>query len=75
MIRIKKEYIGRVIIKGSNKYELTEDMTQKQILFIKNMVSPHFIEDDIIDVGDEYRNVEVDKVIKDEPIKKSRKKQ
>ena len=53
MERIKKEYVGTTIKKGISTYVLREDMTQKEIAFIKNMVSPHFVEEV---VEEEIRN-------------------
>jgi len=44
MERIKKQHLGKVIVKGNQRIELTEDLSQKQILFIKNIISKDFVE-------------------------------
>ena len=44
MERIKIEHLGKVIVKGNQRIELTEDLSQKQILFIKNIISKDFVE-------------------------------
>tara|TARA_R110000803_G_scaffold150192_1_gene215601 strand:+ start:3682 stop:3888 length:207 start_codon:yes stop_codon:yes gene_type:complete len=44
MERIKIEHLGKVIVKGNQRIELTEDLNQKQILFIKNIISKDFVE-------------------------------
>jgi hypothetical protein len=45
MLRIKKIHIGKNIIKGSTSIILSENLTQKELLFIKNMVCSDFIEE------------------------------
>lgn len=45
MLRIKKIHIGKNIIKGSTSFILNESLTQKEMLYIKNMISSDFIEE------------------------------
>ena len=45
MLRLKKEHIGKVITKGNDRITLTEEMSQKQLLYVKNMISAEFVED------------------------------
>ena len=55
-LRIKKEHLGKIIGRGNDTYILTSDLSQKQLMFIKNMVSSSFVEDVIekpIEVLDE----------------------
>jgi hypothetical protein len=71
MYRIKKEYIGKNIIKGSNNILLRDDMTDKEILYVKNIISPHFVEE----VIEEVIQVKIEEgKITEEPIKRKRKK-
>ncbi len=44
MFKIKPEYIGNIISKGNSTYNLTRNMTQQQMEFIKKMVCDEFIE-------------------------------
>ncbi len=43
--RIKKEHVGKKISKGNSIYILNADMSQQEILFIKNMVCADFVEE------------------------------
>lgn len=45
MLRIRKEHIGKRVGNGNTLYILTEDLTQKQLLYIKNMVADAFVEE------------------------------
>ncbi len=66
--RIKKEHLNKRIIKGVRDYVLSDDMSQQQILFIKNMVCPDFVE--------EIKHKKVskpEKIIKDNDPKSSKK--
>ena len=43
-LKIKNKYVGATIVKSGSKYKLTSDMSQKAISFIKNSVSPEYVE-------------------------------
>ncbi len=43
-LKIKDKYIGATVIKAGSKYKLTSEMSQKAISFIKNSVSPEYVE-------------------------------
>ncbi len=43
-LRIRKQHINKYVHKGSHTFKLDENLTQKQLLFIKNMISSDFIE-------------------------------
>ena len=45
MLRIKKKYLGKKIEKGVQTYTLSNQLTQKQLLHIKNMVSADYVEE------------------------------
>jgi hypothetical protein len=45
MLRLKKEHIGQIVTKGNDKIILSEDMSQRQLLYINNMISTVFIEE------------------------------
>lgn len=68
MLKIKKEHLNKRIGKGSDVYVLSEDLTQKQLMFIKNMVSDAFVEE--YDEAKEKAEKEVDAYVNHEPRKK-----
>ena len=45
MLRVKKEHLGKRISKGNDTITLTDELSQRELLFICNMVSDSFIED------------------------------
>jgi hypothetical protein len=45
MLRIKKEHIGKRLVKGNEFIELTNNLTDKQILYVKNMISADYVEE------------------------------
>ena len=70
MDRIKKEYIGKRVIKGSTIFILREDMTEKEIKHIKTKI-PFFVENiEVIEVIDDSDDSD-DSVLKEE-LKKNK---
>lgn len=45
MYRIKPEHLNQSIFKGIEEFNLSKDMTQEEILFIKNMVDANLVEE------------------------------
>lgn len=45
MLRIKSTHIGKNIIKGSTSIILTDSLSQKEMLYVKNMICSDFIEE------------------------------
>lgn len=63
MFRVKKEYLNRRIVKGNEEFILSDDLSQKKLIYIKRMISGHYIE--------EYEeDVQSDGEVSLEPIKK-----
>lgn len=44
MLRIKEQYKGKTILKGRDVIVLSDKLTQKELLWVNNMVSKEFIE-------------------------------
>lgn len=44
-LRIKAEHLGKRIAKSNEVIELTVDLDQNKLLYIKNMISSDFIEE------------------------------
>lgn len=55
MLRIKKEHLGKVILRGQSKFILSEDLTQQEILYVKNMISSEFVEE--VKVEDKVKEI------------------
>ena len=45
MLKIKDKYLGTIIAKGNTTIELNKDLTQKQLLWVKNMVNSQYVEE------------------------------
>jgi hypothetical protein len=44
LLKLKKECIGKIILKGSTKMTLSEDMSQTELLYIEKFIDKNFIE-------------------------------
>ena len=64
-MKIKDKYIGKFILKGNNRIELKEEMSEKDLLFIKNNISPFFLEEENL--------VEIEVIVPEETIEKENK--
>ena len=49
MLKIKDKYLGTIIAKGNTTIELNKDLTQKQLLWVKNMVNSEYVEEQVIE--------------------------
>jgi predicted metal-binding transcription factor (methanogenesis marker protein 9) len=56
--RIKKEHLGKRIVKGNETFILNENLSDNEILYVKNMLSSEFVEQ--YDVKQEKAKIEVD---------------
>lgn len=45
MLRLKKEYIGNRILKGSELIVLSEDLSQLKLAYVKKFISDDFVEE------------------------------
>ena len=45
MLRLKKEYIGKRILKGSDLIILSEDLSQLKLAYVKKFISDDFVEE------------------------------
>jgi hypothetical protein len=45
MLKIKEKFLGRRIVKGNTIIILSNDLTQKELLWIKNVICESFIEE------------------------------
>lgn len=50
MLKIKKEHIGKRIVRGNETIELTADLSQRQLLSIKNLISVDYVEEHIEEI-------------------------
>ncbi|MCP4761433.1 MAG: hypothetical protein GY870_06600 [archaeon] len=64
-MKIKDKYIGKFILKGNNRIELKEEMSERDLLFIKNNISPFFLEEENL--------VEIEVIVPEETIEKENK--
>lgn len=60
-LKIKEKYLGKVIHKGIQVYTLTETLTQRELLHIKNMISQEYVEEivekvEVIEVKQEKKD-------------------
>jgi hypothetical protein len=62
MLKIKKEHIGKRILKGSEVIVLSEDLSQLKLAYIRKFISDDFIE--------EFDEFEVEKKIAKKQAKK-----
>ena len=44
-LRIKKEHLGKIVINTRKKFVLTADLSQKELVYIKNHIGETFVED------------------------------
>ncbi|CAA6810489.1 MAG: Unknown protein [uncultured Sulfurovum sp.] len=49
MLKIKDKYLNQTVSNGSRKIKLSEDLTQKQLLSIKNTFCSEMIEEVVIE--------------------------
>lgn len=70
MLRLKKEHAGKIIAKGNETLTLSDDMSQKQLLYVKNMISAGFVED--VSEEKHVAEKEVEAYVSAKPKKKNR---
>lgn len=44
LLKLKKECVGKILIKGSTRIILREDMTQTELLYIEKFINKNFVE-------------------------------
>lgn len=44
LLKLKKECVGKILLKGSSKTILTEDMTQTELLYLQKFINKNFVE-------------------------------
>ena len=73
MKRIKKQHIGKIVLKGSTKIVLSDNMTHKELTFIENMISSDFIETVVLGTEITEETIIEEVIETKEPIKTKRK--
>ena len=43
LLTIKEEHVGKIVGNGNQLFNLTNDLTQRELYFIKNMISEQFV--------------------------------
>jgi len=44
-LRVKKKHLGKRITNGNEEIILTKELTQKELLYIKNMIGSDYVEE------------------------------
>ena len=60
LLKLKKEFIGQRILKGSQVFELAEDLTQTELLYVKKFIDKNYIEI-ISDDSEEISELRIEK--------------
>ena len=64
-LKIKDKYIGNKVTKGFTEITLSNELSQRELLHIKNMISSEYIEEVKVDVKPKVEPIE-----KIEPVEK-----